>query len=141
MHFFANTFNPLIVLDSLSDTRLNDFKELTEFRKHIESENKSKVFSSRSQPLRSRSGKGSIARARQELSLTQPAIRAQIQVLEEALGEKLFARAGQSLAKTGRTAFCCAEEIFSLERERAVHELDLVLTMAPHGAHGQGPGL
>lgn len=62
---------------------------------------------------------GSIARASQELRLTQPTISAQIQALEETLGEKLFTRAGRSLMLTdmGRTVFRYADEIFSLGRE------------------------
>lgn len=62
---------------------------------------------------------GSIARASQELRLTQPTISAQIQALEETLGEKLFTRAGRSLMLTdmGRVVFRYADEIFSLGRE------------------------
>lgn len=62
---------------------------------------------------------GSIARASQELRLAQPTISGQIRVLEEALGEKLFARSGRNLVLTevGRVVFGYAEEIFKLGRE------------------------
>jgi LysR family transcriptional regulator, transcriptional activator of nhaA len=62
---------------------------------------------------------GSIARASQELKLAQPTISEQIRALEEALGEKLFARSGRNLVLTdvGRVVFGYAEEIFSLGRE------------------------
>lgn len=62
---------------------------------------------------------GSIARACKELHVTQPAVSAQLQKLEQQLGEPLFARRGRGLALTeaGRTAFQYADEIFSLGRE------------------------
>ncbi len=62
---------------------------------------------------------GSIARACKELHVTQPAISAQLQKLEQQLGEPLFTRRGRGLALTeaGRTAFQYADEIFSLGRE------------------------
>jgi len=62
---------------------------------------------------------GSVARATEELYLAQPTISAQIRVLEESLGEKLFTRVGRNLALTevGRTVFRYADEIFSLGRE------------------------
>jgi LysR family transcriptional activator of nhaA len=64
---------------------------------------------------------GSIARACKELHVTQPAVSAQLQKLEQQLGEPLFARRGRGLALTeaGRTAFQYADEIFSLGRELA----------------------
>jgi LysR family transcriptional activator of nhaA len=64
---------------------------------------------------------GSIARACKELHVTQPAISAQLQKLEQQLGEPLFARRGRGLVLTeaGRTAFQYADEIFSLGRELA----------------------
>ncbi len=43
---------------------------------------------------------GSIARASKQLKLAQPTISAQVHELEEALGQKLFARAGRGLALT-----------------------------------------
>jgi LysR family transcriptional regulator, transcriptional activator of nhaA len=62
---------------------------------------------------------GSIARACKELHVTQPAVSAQLQKLEQQLGEPLFARRGRGLVLTeaGRTAFQYADEIFSLGRE------------------------
>lgn len=62
---------------------------------------------------------GSIARATEELNLTQPAISAQLRTLERALGEKLFAKSGRNLILTdfGRLVFRYAEEIFRTGRE------------------------
>lgn len=62
---------------------------------------------------------GSLARACEKLSLTQPTISAQIHELENALGEKLFTRIGRNLVLTdvGRVVFRYADEIFSLGRE------------------------
>ncbi len=62
---------------------------------------------------------GSIARACDELLLTQPTISAQLRLLENALGEKLFARVGRNLVLTevGRVVFRSADEIFTLGRE------------------------
>ena len=62
---------------------------------------------------------GSVVRAAETLSLTQPTVSGQIRALEIALGEKLFERAGRRLVLTdvGRTAFRYADEIFSLGRE------------------------
>ncbi|MGK2856132.1 MAG: transcriptional activator NhaR [Thermoanaerobaculia bacterium] len=62
---------------------------------------------------------GSIVKATEVLNLTQPTISAQIQSLEESLGEKLFDRVGRRLVLTeaGRTAYRYAEEIFGLGRE------------------------
>lgn len=62
---------------------------------------------------------GSVVRASEELQLTQATVSAQLKSLEEALGEKLFRKAGRNLAltETGRTVFRYAEEIFSLGQE------------------------
>ena len=62
---------------------------------------------------------GSVTRAATELRLGQPTVSAQIRTLEEALGEKLFARVGRNLALTdvGRVVFRYADDIFSLGRE------------------------
>lgn len=62
---------------------------------------------------------GSIAKACAKLQLAQPTVSTQIRTLEQALGERLFARAGRSLelTETGRIAFRFAEEIFALGRE------------------------
>jgi LysR family transcriptional activator of nhaA len=62
---------------------------------------------------------GSITRAGAELRLAHPTISGQIHRLEEALGEKLFARSGRNLVLTdsGRVAFRYADEIFALGQE------------------------
>jgi len=62
---------------------------------------------------------GSVTRASQKLSISQPTVSAQIRELEQALGEKLFARSGRTLALTevGRTVYRYADEIFGLGRE------------------------
>ncbi len=62
---------------------------------------------------------GSIARATEELHLTQPGISAQLRTLEIALGEQLFSRSGRTLALTeaGRVVFRFADEIFTTGRE------------------------
>lgn len=62
---------------------------------------------------------GSIAAATRKLNLTQPTISAQIRLLEESLGEKLFEKQGRSLGLTeaGRIALRYADEIFALGRE------------------------
>ncbi len=62
---------------------------------------------------------GSIARATEELHLTQPAISAQIRTLERALGERLFTRSGRQLVLTdvGRMVYRYADEIFTIGRE------------------------
>jgi len=62
---------------------------------------------------------GSIAKACQELRLAQPTISAQLRLLEDMLGQKLFLRDGRGLALTevGHIVFRYAEEIFSLGKE------------------------
>ncbi|MEZ4331879.1 MAG: transcriptional activator NhaR [Myxococcota bacterium] len=62
---------------------------------------------------------GSIARASEVLRLAQPTLSGQIRTLEQALGEKLFARQGRGLVMTesGRLVYGYADEIFSLGRE------------------------
>ncbi|HET8772314.1 MAG TPA: transcriptional activator NhaR [Thermoanaerobaculia bacterium] len=62
---------------------------------------------------------GSIAAATRKLNLTQPTISAQLRLLEESLGEKLFEKSGRSLVLTepGRIALRYADEIFALGRE------------------------
>ncbi len=62
---------------------------------------------------------GSIQKASEELRVSAPAISAQLKLLEEQLGEKLFARTGRRLELTemGRTVFSYAEDIFTLGRE------------------------
>jgi LysR family transcriptional regulator, transcriptional activator of nhaA len=62
---------------------------------------------------------GSVTRASAQLRLAQPTLSAQLRALEEALGERLFVRAGRrlELTDTGRLAYQYADEIFSLGRE------------------------
>jgi LysR family transcriptional activator of nhaA len=62
---------------------------------------------------------GSIAAATRKLNLTQPTISAQLRLLEDSLGEKLFEKSGRTLALTaeGRIALRYADEIFALGRE------------------------
>ena len=62
---------------------------------------------------------GGVARAGEELRLTQATVSAQLKSLEEALGEKLFRKAGRHLAltDTGKLVFRYADEIFSLGQE------------------------
>jgi LysR family transcriptional activator of nhaA len=64
---------------------------------------------------------GTVARAAKHLRLAQPTLSGQIRVLEGALGEKLFERAGRGLRLTemGRVVLPYAEEIFALGRELA----------------------
>ncbi len=62
---------------------------------------------------------GSIARASQELHLSQPTISNQLKTLEASLGVKLLERQGRRLVLTdvGRTALRYADEIFRTGRE------------------------
>lgn len=62
---------------------------------------------------------GSVARAAERLRLAPPTVSGQVRALEEALGEKLFARVGRRLEPTemGRVVHRYADEIFSLGRE------------------------
>ena len=62
---------------------------------------------------------GTVAKACEELRLSQPTISAQIRVLEDTLGEKLFMRSGRYLVLTemGRVVFNYAEDIFSLGQD------------------------
>lgn len=62
---------------------------------------------------------GTIARACDQLHLTQPAISKQLRRLEHSVGEKLFKRVGRNLAltETGQLVFGYADEIFSLGQE------------------------
>jgi len=63
--------------------------------------------------------KGGVRKAAEELGVSQPSISAQLKVLEEALGEKLFRRSGRNLVltETGQIALSYADEIFSAGRE------------------------
>ena len=62
---------------------------------------------------------GSVVRASEELQLTQATVSSQLKALEEALGEKLFRKAGRNLAltETGKVVYGYADEIFSLGKE------------------------
>jgi LysR family transcriptional regulator, transcriptional activator of nhaA len=62
---------------------------------------------------------GTIARAGQELRLSQPTISNQLKTLEGALGHRLFQRQGRRLVLTdvGRTVLQYAEDIFRTGRE------------------------
>lgn len=62
---------------------------------------------------------GSIKQACEVLSLSQPALSAQLATLENAIGEKLFSRIGRKLVLTdvGQEAYRYAEEIFTLGQE------------------------
>ena len=62
---------------------------------------------------------GSIKNAQEVLSLSQPALSAQLRALEDAIGEKLFSRVGRRLVLTdvGKVVYRYADEIFSLGRE------------------------
>lgn len=64
---------------------------------------------------------GTVARAAAKLRLAQPTLSGQIHALEDALGEKLFERAGRGLRLTemGRVVLGYADEIFALGRELA----------------------
>src|SRR5687767_7172843 len=64
---------------------------------------------------------GGIARAAEELMLSQPTISVQIKELETAVGQRLFDRVGRGLQLTeaGRIALNYANEIFSLGQEMA----------------------
>lgn len=63
--------------------------------------------------------KGGVRKAAQELNVSQPSISAQLKLLEEALGEKLFRRGGRNLVltETGQVVLSYADEIFSAGRE------------------------
>jgi LysR family transcriptional activator of nhaA len=62
---------------------------------------------------------GGVVRAGERLRLRPPTVSAQIRRLEDALGERLFARQGRKLVltETGRLVYGYAEEIFSVGRE------------------------
>ena len=62
---------------------------------------------------------GGVTRASEKLNVSQPTVSGQLRELEEALGEKLLARAGRTVVLTdvGRTVYRYADEIFGLGRE------------------------
>ena len=63
--------------------------------------------------------RGSVRKAAEELGVSQPSISAQLGLLEEALGEKLFQRSGRNLvlSEMGQLVLSYADEIFSTGRE------------------------
>lgn len=63
--------------------------------------------------------KGGVRKAAEALHVSQPSISAQLRLLEEALGEKLFRRSGRNLVltETGHLVLSYADEIFSAGRE------------------------
>jgi Transcriptional regulator len=63
--------------------------------------------------------KGGVRKAAEDLGVSQPSVSAQLKLLEESLGEKLFQRSGRNLVltETGQTVLSYAEEIFSVGRE------------------------
>ena len=63
--------------------------------------------------------KGGVRKAADELHVSQPSISAQLRLLEDSLGEKLFKRSGRSLVFTemGHLVLTYADEIFSAGRE------------------------
>lgn len=62
---------------------------------------------------------GSVRRAAERMHVSQPTVSAQVRALEDALGEKLFRRAGRGLALTeaGERARRYADDIFALGDE------------------------
>ena len=62
---------------------------------------------------------GGVTRASEKLHVSQPTISGQLRELEEALGEKLLARSGRTVALTdiGRVVYRYADEMLGLDRE------------------------
>ncbi len=62
---------------------------------------------------------GGVSRAAEKLRLAQPTISAQVRLLEEMVGDKLFERQGRRLVPTevGRLVYRYADEIFGIGRE------------------------
>lgn len=62
---------------------------------------------------------GGVSKAAAKLRLAQPTVSAQVRLLEEALGDRLFVRQGRAFAltDTGRIVFRHADEIFGIGRE------------------------
>lgn len=62
---------------------------------------------------------GSVARAAEELSVSQPTVSLQIKELSQAFGKRLFDRAGRGLvlSEAGRVVYGYASEIFALGRQ------------------------
>ena len=62
---------------------------------------------------------GGVTRASEKLHISQPTISGQLRELEEALGEKLLARSGRTVALTdiGRVVYRYADEMLSLDHQ------------------------
>ena len=62
---------------------------------------------------------GGVSRAAEKLRLAQPTVSAQVKLLEDTLGDKLFERQGRRLVLTdvGRLVYRYADEIFGIGRE------------------------
>ena len=62
---------------------------------------------------------GGMSRAAEKLRLAQPTISAQVKLLEDMVGDKLFERQGRRLVLTdvGRLVYRYADEIFGIGRE------------------------
>jgi LysR family transcriptional activator of nhaA len=62
---------------------------------------------------------GGVSKAAAKLRLSQPTVSAQVRLLEDALGERLFVRKGrgQVLSDVGRVVYRHADEIFSIGRD------------------------
>ena len=75
---------------------------------------------------------GSVSRAAEKLRLAQPTVSAQVRLLEEALGDRLFERHGRRLVLTdvGRLVYRYADEIFGIGRE-------LIEALKGRGAEGR----
>lgn len=63
--------------------------------------------------------KGGVRRAAEVMHVSQPSVSAQLRLLEESLGQKLFRRSGRNLVltETGQLVLNYADEIFSTGRE------------------------
>ena len=63
--------------------------------------------------------KGGVRKAAEDLHVSQPSISAQLRLLEESLGQKLFWRSGRNLVltETGQLVLDYTDEIFSAGRE------------------------
>jgi LysR family transcriptional activator of nhaA len=63
--------------------------------------------------------KGGVRKAAEELHVSQPSISAQLRLLEESIGEKLFKRTGRTLvlSEMGELVLTYADEIFAAGRE------------------------
>src|SRR5512134_1698570 len=62
---------------------------------------------------------GGMSKAAEKLRLSQPTVSAQVHMLEDAIGERLFQRQGRTLVMTdvGRVVYRYADEIFGIGRE------------------------